>query len=142
MSLSGANSIIMLGITGLYPTPQQLQGFAADNIFTAEMIKMVETLMGVDGILSGGFVNVEKKQTFELQGDSASNDIFDNWAAAQETLNDTYEANGVVTLTTLGKKWTMTTGFLTGYTYMPDVKKLIQPRKYEITWNKARVQPA
>ena len=142
MSLSGANSIVMLGITDLYDTPQQLQQFAADDIFTAEMVKLVETLMGVDGVLSGGFVNVERKQVFSLQGDSPSNDIFDNWAGAMAAQQDIYTANGVITLKTIGKKWTLTNGFLTGYTPIPDVKKLIQPRKHEITWNFMNVQPA
>jgi hypothetical protein len=141
MSLTGANSAIFLGITDLYDSPQQLQGFAADDIFDTEMVKLVETLMGVDGKLSGGFVHIERKQTIALQADSPSNDIFDNWAQAMEAQGDTYEANGVVSIYALGQKFTLTTGFLTGYTYMPAVKKLIQPRKFEITWNKIGPAP-
>lgn len=141
MSLTGANSTIFLGITDLYDAPQQLQGFAADDIFDTEMVKLVETLMGVDGNLSGGFVNIERKQTIMLQADSPSNDIFDNWAEAQQAQQDTYEANGVVSIFALGQKFTLTKGFLTGYTYMPAVKKLIQPRRFEITWNRVSPSP-
>ncbi len=134
MSLTGANSVILLGINGVFPVAQQLQGFAADDVFTSEMVKRVETLMGVDGILSGGFVNMEVKQTFSLQGDSPSQDLFDQWDAAQVAAQDVFTANGLITLFSVGSKWNMTKGFLTGYTPINDVKKLVQPRKFEITW--------
>ncbi len=142
MSLTGANSAIYLGVTDLYDTPQQLQGFAADDIFDTEMVKLCETLMGVDGNLSGGFVNIERKMTIMLQADSPSNDLFDNWAEAMQAQQDTYEANGLVSIYALGSKFTLTKGFLTGHTFMPAVKKLIQPRRFEITWNRVSASPA
>ncbi len=134
MSLTGANSVIMLAVTGVFDTPQQLQGYAADDVFDADMLQQAETLMGVDGKLSGGFVFKEVDQTFALQADSASNDFFDAWKNAQEAAHDVFTSQGIITLFTLGSKWTMRNGFLTGYTPIPAVKKLVQPRKYKITW--------
>lgn len=141
MSLTGANSIIALAIPGLFNTPQQLQGFAADDVFTTEMVRRIEVLMGVDGFLSGGFVNVEVKQSFSLQADSPSNDLFDQWDATQQQLGDPIIANGEETLLSINKSWSLTRGFLTGYTPVPEVKKIIQPRKFEITWNFVRPAP-
>lgn len=141
MSLSGANAIIMFAVTGVFPVPQQLQGFAADDIFTSGAIPINETLMGVDGKLSGGFVNVPIKQNYALQGDSASNAIFDAWYLAQKATQDTFVANAVITLTTINQVWALTKGFLTSYTPIPDVKKLIQPRHYEITWESITTAP-
>lgn len=141
MSLTGANSVITLALPGIFNVPQQLQGFAADDVFTTEMVRRIEVLMGVDGFLSGGFVNVEVKQTFALQGDSPSNDFFDEWDAQQQALGDVFTADGTELLRSVGKAWSLTRGFLTGYTPVPEVKKLIQPRKHEITWNFVRPAP-
>lgn len=139
-SLTGATAIYALGVTGLYTVPQQLQGFAADDVFSTEAIQSAEVLMGVDGNLSAGFVYVPVVQNISLQADSPSNDLFDQWWAAQQAAEETYIANALITLKAIGKKWTLTRGFLTKYSPVPDTKKLIQPRQYGITWN--RVSPA
>lgn len=133
-TLTGANSIIMLGIPLLFPIPQQLQGFATDDVFNTDAIESAETLMGVDGNLSGGYVNVPVKQNYILQGDSKSNAFFDNWFEANKTAQDSYTASGTIVLTSIGKKYNMVRGFLTNYTPIPAVKKLIQPRTHTITW--------
>lgn len=133
-SITGANAVIMISIPLLFPVPQQLQGFAADDIFTTDTLQSAETLMGVDGKLSGGFVHVPVPQNYSLQGDSLSNFMFDQWWTAQQQAQELFTANGIVLLTAVGSKWTLTKGFLSGYKPMPDVKKLVQPRPYQITW--------
>lgn len=140
-TLTAANSVVMMGITGLYPTPQQIQGFAADEMFSTDAVSRAEVLMGVDGVLSGGYVYVEVKQTFTLQADSMSCDIFDNWDANEQSNAEVYIANGVISLPNIGKKWTMTRGFLTSYMPIPDQKKLSQPRKFIVTWNTISPSP-
>jgi len=134
-SLTGATTVYQLAIENLFPAPQQLQGFAADDVFDTPSIQSAQVLMGVDGFMSAGFQFVEIKQSISIQADSDSNDIFDQWWEVQQQQQDVFFANAVVLLTALGKKWTMTRGVLTGYSPIPDVKKLIQPRKFEITWN-------
>ena len=140
-SLTGATAAIQLSITNLFDNPQQIQGFAADDVFSTTPIKSVETLMGVDGIMSAGFVFVEIPQTFSVQADSDSASLFDDWFNAQQVAEDVYFANAVIYLKALGLKWTMTRGVLSSYAPIPDVKKLIQPRKFEITWNKMQPSP-
>jgi hypothetical protein len=133
-SITGATAVVMLSIPGLYSIPQQLQGFAADDIFDVDQIASAETLMGVDGVLSAGFVFVPINQRITLQADSASNAIFDTWWASQQQIQDLYFANAVVYLTALGTKWNLTKGALTSYKPLPAVKKLVQPRPYTIQW--------
>lgn len=140
-SITGATSAYLLSVRGLYNAPQPLQGFAADDVFSTEQVQSVETLMGVDGFLSGGFVFTEIKQSISLQADSDSNAIFDNWWASMRAEEDTFIADAVVRLKAIGQKWTMTRGFLTSYPPMPDAKKLLQPRKYQITWNEMSPSP-
>lgn len=134
LSITGANAVIMLSITGLFPVPQQLQGFAADDVFDTNTLASAEVLMGVDRKLSGGFVAVPVEQNYSLQADSQSIFIFDQWWAAQQQEGEVFPANGVVLLTAVQKKWIMTRGFLTSYKPIPDTKKLLQPQKFAITW--------
>lgn len=132
--LTAANCIYMLSITGLFPAPQQLQGFAADDVFSTDAIAASETIMGVDGKLSGGYINVEQPQSISLQADSPSIFIFDQWYLNQKFGNKIFTANGVVILPGLGSKWTLTKGFLKTYPPIPDTKKLLGPRRFGITW--------
>jgi hypothetical protein len=133
-TLTAANAVLIITIPGLFNQPQVLQGFAADDIYDVDQIDMTEVVMGVDGILSGGFVFVPIKQTIALQPDSASNAIFESWAAAQTQIKDAYIANGRTTLQSVNRAYVSTKGFLTGHTPVPSAGKLLKPRKYTITW--------
>ena len=149
-TITGANAIYTLAIAPpafapqvsptLFAAPVQLQGFAADDAFATEPLASVETLMGVDGILSAGFVYVPVRQTITLQADSISNSLFDAWWNAMQTTKDVFLAQGVITLTTIQTKYALTNGSLTTYHPLADVRKLLQPRRYGITWQ--AVSPA
>ena len=140
--ITSANSNITLTIPPLFTTPVQLQGFATDDIFDIPTIQSVETMMGVDGVLSGGKVFMPIPQSVMLQADSISADLFDEWDAAQTATEDTITASGVIILPGIRRKWTLTTGYLTNFTPLPAVKKLLQPRSFEITWESMVVAPS
>jgi hypothetical protein len=139
-SITGATSAISIIIPGVFPSPQQLQGFAADDVFEGDPIESNEVLMGVDGILSGGFVYVPIQQNFALQADSPSIYIFDNWWNYMQAAQDVFPANATIKLTVIGKTYTMTKGFLTNYKPIPDIKKLLQPQRFRITWQSVSPQ--
>lgn len=140
-SITSANAIVTITIPGLFNTPQQLQGFSADNIYDVDSLDVVETAMGVDGKLSGGFVYNPVNQTFTLQADSASNAIFETWAATQKQIKDVYTANGSTTLPSVGKSYIQTKGFLVSLPPMPSAAKILQPRKYVIRWESSQAVP-
>lgn len=140
-SLTTANAILTLAQPILFPVPQQIQGFATDDIYDIDPIKSVETMMGVDGILSAGFVYAEVQQNISLQADSASNDFFDALWTQMQAAQDTYELFGLIILPAIGSKFVMTRGFLTGYPPSPGAKKVLQPRRYQITWNRVIPTP-
>jgi hypothetical protein len=140
-TLTGANSSIAIGITNLYTVPQNLQGFAADDVTQIADLKTAEIMTGVDGNLSGGYVYVPVVQEITLQGDSLSNLLFDAWFAAQDGINELYYANGVIHLPAVSRSYVLTKGILTSYKPMSDVKKLLQARKFEITWQSIVVAP-
>ena len=140
-SITSANAVLLLTIPPLFPVPQQLQGFATDDVYDIPQIKSVETLMGVDGVLSGGFVYVMIPQEITLQADSASNAVFDTWWTQMQAAQDVYVASGLIKLPSVATKFLQTVGYLTGYKPAPGAKKVLQPRRYEITWQSIAPAP-
>ncbi len=138
--ITGANAVFTITIPTIFSIPQTLQGFAADDVFGTDPLESVETRMGVDGNLSAGFVFKELKMGVDLQADSSSNQIFDLWWAQMQAQRGTFVAQGVVILQALGTKWVLVNGFLTRYQPIPTVKKLVEPKRFEITWES--VSPA
>lgn len=139
--ITAANSVLMLSIATLFPTPQQLQGFAADDIFDVPAVQSVETLMGVDGVLSAGFVYREIEWMIRLQADSPSNRLFDIWYTQQIATLTTYSASAQIRLPAISSKFDFTLGFLTSYKPAPAARRILQPREYRITWQKIAPAP-
>lgn len=141
-SITSANAVYMLAIAGLYDTPQQLQGFSTEDIFGTDPLEAAETMIGVDGRLSGGFVFAPVNQAIHLMADSESNQVFDDWYQTEQTAREKLVASGVILLTGVGKVWTMKRGFLVTFPPMPDAKKVLQARRYGIRWESFSVAPA
>ena len=133
-SITSANTIFTLAISGLYTIPQQLQGFSADDIFDTEQIAPSEIIIGVDGVLSAGFTPQLIKQSIMLQADSPSNTLFEAWWTAMAQAQDVLFATGIVHFPSINRSYTLVKGALSGHAPMPDAKKVLQPRKYGITW--------
>lgn len=142
MNITSANATILLSVPELFAAPFQLQGFAADDIFGTDPIQVGEQMMGADGRLTSGFVNVSTKQAYALMADSDSNFFFDQIAMREKVDQTKYEINGVVLLTSVGTQWTMTRGFLSIWQPLPDAKKVLQPRKHTIEWQSVRPTPS
>jgi len=133
-SITSANIVFMLSVTGLYTAPQRIQGFATDDVGDFDDLAVSENLMGVDGKLSAGFVFNAVVQKIALQADSASNQLFDTWYQAEKVLRDKYFANGILTMPSINMSYVMTNGNLSMYKPIADMKKVLQPRIYQITW--------
>lgn len=133
-SITSANSTLSLAIANLYSSPQIIQGFSTDDAFMVDPLDMAEVMMGVDGRMSAGRVFNPVKMTITLQADSRSVIIFDTWANTQQGARELYWANGSIYLPSVGKKYVLQNGVLTTAKLMPDVKKLLQPLAYNITW--------
>jgi hypothetical protein len=134
-NLTAANAIFQLSIPAVFQSPQQLQGFSADDIFDTDSQEAIQAIMGVDGFLSAGFTYVETKQSITLQADSASGAIFDAWRDAEKAALNAFPASATIILPAISRKWTMVRGFLTGYKPIPGAGKVLKPRTFGITWN-------
>lgn len=132
--ITSANAVLLLAVPLLLPVPQQIQGFSTDDIFDTEEVEPVQTLMGIDGTLSGGFIFTDKPMIITLQASSPSNTFFDAWQQGQEAAIGALPAQGHITLTSVGRAYVMTTGYLTRFKPIYDARKVLQPRRFRVTW--------
>lgn len=139
--ITSSNAAIFLTIPGIFGSPQQLQGFAADDIFDTDPIKVTENLMGVDGVLSSGFVFAPVPQNFALQADSQSVIVFDTWYFQNRALRQSFRAQAVITLSALGSKWALANGALEDYPPIPRAQRVLQPRRFRVIWESVLLAP-
>ncbi|WP_432778197.1 hypothetical protein QZL74_14570 [Burkholderia gladioli pv. alliicola] len=140
-TITSANSVIMLGVSTIFPIAQQIQGYTADDIFDTDDVDMAEVVMGLDGKQSAGWVPYNVKWRISLMPNSDSILIFDAVITAERVAQEKFTWNGVVTLKGISKKFTMSNGVLTRGKPIPDAKKTLQPQTYEITWESVLPSP-
>lgn len=141
LTITAANSVFMLGITGLFTTAQQLQGYSADAAFAVADVDVAETQLGVDGIMSFGWLPQMYDQTISLQADSSSGFLFETWVAAQNAAKEIYPCFGLITLPGINRLYTLSGGVLKSTKAIPDARKTLAPRDFKITWNTILVAP-
>jgi hypothetical protein len=134
-NITSANSVLLIGVAGLFTVPQQLQGFSSDDAYSMDAVTNKEVQLGVDGIMSAGWIPQIKTMSVTLQGDSDSNTFFEAWYAAEEAAQDAFRAFGTIVQPAVNKMYTLTNGVLTNFAPISDAKKVLQPRKFQIQWN-------
>lgn len=140
-TLTTANSAMTLVVRGLFPVPQNIQGYSADDSFAVADVTPSETYMGVDGQLSAGYVPYPTDLTLTLQADSPSIDMFDAVLSAQVAAKELYVFDGTVIIQGTGKKHVFTKGYMKEATPMSTGKKVLQPRKFTITFQNQAPSP-
>jgi hypothetical protein len=140
-TITAANALVTIAIPNLFPIPQQIQGFSADNVYETNPQDVVETSMGVDGRLSGGFVYSPVEQSFVLQADSDSNLFFETWAAQMVRDKDAFFANGQTLLKAVQRVYVMSRGFLVNLPAFPAAGRTLQPRRFTIRWESVQSAP-
>ena len=133
-TITSANAVFSLTIPGVFNTPVILEGYGADDAFTSDAIPKAEVMMGVDGQMSAGFVFAPTKVKIHLQADSNSIAIFETWNAIQQSAKDLFFANAQIVLMGPGDAYDLFKGALTNFKGMPDAKKTLQGRDFEITF--------
>lgn len=139
-SITSANAVIMLAVPGVFPVPQSIQQFSAEDIFTNDPVQANEVAMGVDGHLAAGFVYTAVSWSVSLMADSPSNAFFDTWYNTMKRNVESYRCNGTIWLKSVNQKYDMVNGALTTYRNMSDAARVLRPRAFVITWES--VSPA
>lgn len=135
-TITSANSSFALVVPGVYSAPQSIQGYAMDDAFAMEAIEKVETMMGIDGKLSAGYIFNPYKMPITLQADSGSFDVFTNWQLAQDAVREVISASATIVIPSIGYRFAMSNGYMSRFQAMPEAKKTLAPLKFEITWEK------
>lgn len=138
-TITSANSVVTLSVAGLFPVPQQLQGYAADRIWESANLTMTESKMSVDGKKSSGYIFNLVEQTFTLQADSASRSVFTAIINAMRAAREIYVISGTITLPATGESFICTNGTLKDSKMLPNAGKVLDQMDYVIEWES--IQP-
>jgi hypothetical protein len=125
-TLTTANSSISLSFEALYPTAQRIVGYSADDVYDTEAVENGEYSMGIDGVLSAGFVFNEIPLTLIVQADSVSLPIFEGVWDYEQSNRTKLKAQLLITLPSLGRRYEFKNGFMRNYK-APASKKILQP---------------
>lgn len=132
--LTAATAQFAIAIPGLYNTPVALSGYAADDAFMAEAVENAEIAMGVDAGMSAGWVPNPVKMRIVFQADSPSIDVMNTWGVTQQGTKSVLQASATILLPATSYKYACVKGILTSWRPLPELKRIIQPMAYEITW--------
>lgn len=135
-TITSANAQLALSVTGIFSSPQLIQGFAVDDAFTSQAVDQADVQMGVDGDMSGGKVWVPYVMIIKLLASSPSLRIFDTWRQQQDAIVDVFPAYGSIELPSIGMSYTLDKGILTKAMPFPGAKKVLEPIEYEVTWKR------
>jgi hypothetical protein len=140
-TITAANSLFMLSIKDLYPVPVKIQGYATDDAVLTESAEMAQVVQGVDGLVSAAWVPFVTKQTISLQADSDSMAMFIDWVNAQKRKREVYRATGTILLRSINRSFDLVNGTLVMGSQIPDIKKILGPMKFNITWEAINPAP-
>ena len=140
-SITSADSVFSISSADFALAATILEGYAADAAFAMENADTAETMLGVDGKLSAGWIPRSYKQTITLQADSKSRKVFDGLVTAQDATRQIFRLNGVITLPGNQYSYTLTRGVLKNYTAMPTAQRVLQPLTFVIEWESVLAVP-
>lgn len=135
-TITSADSTFVISSSEFALAAVALEGYAADAAFAMENVDTAETLLGVDGKLSAGWVPRSYPQTVTFQADSTSVDILELIVATQDAQRTVYRLNGVITLPGNNRTFIMSRGVLRSYSAMPNAQRVLQPLTYTFEWER------
>jgi hypothetical protein len=133
-TITSANSVFTISAAGLFPIPQQLQGYSAERAWNTNNLTLAETQMSVDGRMTAGFTPNPVEQTISLQADSPSKQIFTSIMNAMKAAREIFYLSGTIDLPATGESFICTRGVLREAKPIPDAGKVLQAVDYVIVW--------
>lgn len=132
--ITAANVKMVLVADILYPTGKNIDGFANDSLRSLDDLTLSESVMGVDGKLSHGFVKNPVTINLDLMPDQQGYKTFDNISQHMRTFNTILTLSLTIIDPTLNKKYTLTNGALTSWKAMPDATSTMQASTATMTF--------
>ncbi len=140
-TITAANAKFSLIVPALALGPFTLQGYSADAAFAVDPVDVAETFMGVDGIMTAGYVPFITPMTITLMADSESKAFFDAWLGGQKALKELAYADATIDIASIGLSYICTKGALKRVSQVPVAQKVLQPVVYAIDWGDVQPVP-
>ena len=128
LDITSANATVALSVGGLFSV--NLENFSADSSFTTDTVQAAETRMGVDGHMAAGFTPAIKTITINLEAGSPSTEYMQLLRQVQEVNMKPYKVNMVISIPSIGKRYTLSNGVLQSYKDMPDGQTVLSPTQW------------
>lgn len=128
LDITSANAEVAMSVGGLFSI--NLENFSADSSFTTDTVQAAETRMGVDGHMAAGFTPAIKTLTINLEAGSPSTEFMQLLRQVQETNRKPYEVNMVISVPSIGKRFTFSNGVLQSFKALPDGNTVLAPTQW------------
>ena len=128
LDITSANATVALSVGGLFSV--NLENFSADSSFTSDTVQAAETRMGVDGHMAAGFTPAIKTITINLEAGSPSTEYMQLLRQVQEVNMKPYKVNMVISIPSIGKRYTFSEGVLQSYKDLPDGQNVLSPTQW------------
>ena len=133
-TITSANSVVTMTVSGLFTTGVQLQGYSTDKAWDIAAVVVTETQIGVDGRKTAGLVFNAVKQTYSFQADSPSIAFFEAIYAAQRVARDVYYITATIDLPATGQSYVCNKGTLEDYNSVASAGKVLTAREFSVNW--------
>ena len=128
LDITSANATVALSVGGLFSV--NLENFSADSSFTSDTVQAAETRMGVDGHMAAGFTPAIKTITINLEAGSPSTEYMQLLRQVQEVNMKPYKVQMVISIPSIGKRYTFSEGVLQSYKDLPDWQNVLSPTQW------------
>ena len=129
LDITSANATVAMSVAeGLFSI--NLENFSADSSFTSDTVQAAETRMGVDGHMAAGFTPAIKTITINLEAGSPSTEYMQLLRQVQEVNMKPYKVQMVISIPSIGKRYTLSNGVLQSYKDMPDGQTVLSPTQW------------
>jgi hypothetical protein len=140
--LTDINSRLILSVPDVFAVPQIIQGYATDDAFASEEIDTAEVVLGVDGIMSSGYIPYIVPMLITLQANSASiPNTMEAWRSANAAAQSNYLGSVVLMIPSIGLQYQLVNGVLQRVTPFPQAKRILQPVRYRISFQSYSALP-
>ena len=143
-SITNANSSLVItprlagALSGLLPALAgagiNVQGYSSDDAFATEAVDTAETRIGVDGLMSAGYLPRLNKMSITLSPDSITLPVFNALVGVQDQIKELILLDGILTLQSINTTFALVNGVMSRITPIPPGKKVLDPVSYELTW--------
>ena len=140
-TLTTANSTIILTLP-ILPVPVKLEGYSTDDMLNQDELNFTDSVMGIDGLKSSGYIIEKRVVNLTFMPTSASIDTFNIWINAMKVARESLEATAMsVTVPGLKNTYLFTIGNLKNGKEIPDLKKMSESIKYTLEFESCTAIP-